>query len=114
MLMLTPVAAGIPGYEELGEARALSMLLTVSWWIVEAYEQRTGKYGLLIYETDGTPVAFLTNVVELDALCAVIVWSIDICSYWSACASIVEEWRAIHQIAQTLMTQQCLREEVQR
>lgn len=112
---LTAVAVhvGIPGYEELGEAMSLTMFPTVNWWAVEAYDQRSGLYGLLIYDETGTVQIFLSNCQELDALCALIEFCVDVLSYWTACPAmdaLVEEWRSIWWAVQNMMARQQLRE----
>ena len=113
VMTLTQVATGITGYEELGETHALSMLLTVSWWIVEAYDYRHGSYGLLIHDIHGNAIAFFSSLAELDALSALTEFCLDIISYWPHCCELIEQCRAIWWMAQTMNAQQIMREEAQ-
>ena len=98
------------GYEALGERWHLSMLPTVSWQIVEAYDQR-GSYGVLIHNERGEVVAFLSSLIELDALCAMIEWCMDVLSYWPLISQdMIEQWRSIWWMIQTVMNQQNIRQ----
>jgi hypothetical protein len=106
----TTVLDRIAGYEELGTVQPLSMLLSVNWWVVQAYHQRDGRYGLLIHESNGTPIRFLATQAEIDELCALIEFCMDRLAYWPACEAMVREWREIWWMAQTAIVQQWLRE----
>jgi hypothetical protein len=97
------------GYEEIGEDMPLSML-PGNLWMVEAYDQRAGTYGVLLHDVHGKSVKFLSSLAELDGLCAAIEWCIDLCAYLPISSDVIEEWRSVWWMTQAVMTQQRLRE----
>jgi hypothetical protein len=117
-LMLTTVVVGIPeGYEEIGEAMPLPVLLYAPpIWVIEAYDQKHGVYGVLLHDVYGQTIAFLSSQTELDALCAMIERIIDLYAYFPSFLvsfDVVEQWRSIWWMAQTVMAQQMMRKEAQ-
>lgn len=106
------------GYELLGAIVPLSMILTrPSWLVVPAFEQRLGRYGLLIFTTETgkdtceNVIAFLSSPHDIDALCALVEFCLLPLSYWDDDISTVlcNNCRTVWWMAQTALAQQALR-----
>ena len=69
-----PTTIEIPrGFEALEPALPLTMLITTpEWWIAPSFDQQYAAYGLLLFNSDGIVIAFLSTAKEIDALCAMI------------------------------------------
>lgn len=110
-----PAHTGIvpKGYEVLGSQRRLSMLQSpCCWWIVSAYHQRCGVFGLLVYDERQTRIVFLSTPKEIDAFCALLEWCICFALLLASDDQALLEWRTIWWMAQTTLAQQRLRKEV--
>lgn len=104
-----PTTAIPLGFEALGEIHPLTMMLTQPLcWMAPAYDQRYGAYGLILFSDDQAPV-FLATIEEIDAIVAMVEWSMDLFSYWPGTEALIEQWRSIWWVAQAALTQQWLR-----